>query len=157
MKKIIKELIPYVVIIAVVVLIRLFVATPVRVDGDSMNPSLKNNQILLLNKMDRSFKRFDIIVFNHNSNKLVKRIIGLPGDKVTYNDNKLYINDKLVKENYKRFNTDNFISDVVPKDMYYVLGDNRSNSLDSRYIGFISKDDIEGVVGFSILPFKKVK
>ena len=155
--KIIKEIVPYIVIIVVVVLIRLFVATPVRVDGDSMNPTLSNNQILLLNKMDKHYKRFDVIVFNHNGNKLVKRIIGLPGDKVTYTDNKLYINDKLIKENYTRKNTDDFISDKVPSDMYFVLGDNRSNSLDSRYIGFVSKSDIEGVVNFSIIPPKKIK
>ena len=155
--KIIKEIVPYIVIIVVVVLIRLFIATPVRVDGDSMNPTLSNNQILLLNKMDKHYKRFDVIVFNHNGNKLVKRIIGLPGDKVTYTDNKLYINDKLIKENYTRKNTDDFTSDKVPSDMYFVLGDNRSNSLDSRYIGFVSKSDIEGVVNFSIIPPKKIK
>ena len=155
--KIVKEIVPYIVIIVVVVLIRLFIATPVRVDGDSMNPTLSNNQILLLNKMDKNYKRFDVIVFNHNGNKLVKRIIGLPGDKVTYTDNKLYINDKLIKEKYTRKNTDDFTSDKVPSDMYFVLGDNRSNSLDSRYIGFISKSDIEGVVNFSIIPPKKIK
>lgn len=155
--KIVKEIVPYIVIIVVVVLIRLFIATPVRVDGDSMNPTLSNNQILLLNKMDKNYKRFDVIVFNHNGNKLVKRIIGLPGDKVTYTDNKLYINDKLIKEKYTRKNTDDFTSDKVPSDMYFVLGDNRSNSLDSRYIGFVSKSDIEGVVNFSIIPPKKIK
>ena len=157
MKKIIKETIPYLVIILVVVLIRLFVVTPVRVDGESMSPTFKNNQILLLNKMDKSYKRFDVVVFNHNNNKLVKRIIGLPGDIVSYKNNKLYVNDKLVKESYKRKDTDDFTSDIVPSDMYFVLGDNRSNSLDSRYIGFISKSDIEGVVNFSIIPIKKVK
>lgn len=157
MKKFLKETVPYLVIIFVVVLIRLFVATPVRVDGNSMNPTLKNNQILLLNKMDKSYKRFDIVVFNHNGNKLVKRVIGLPGDVISYKDNKLYINDKLFKENYTRKSTDDFTSDIVPSDMYFVLGDNRSNSLDSRYIGFVSKSDIEGVVRFSIIPIKKVK
>ena len=155
--KIIKEIVPYILIIIAVILIRLFVVTPVRVDGASMNPTLSNNQILLLNKMDKNYKRFDVIVFNHNGNKLVKRIIGLPGDKVTYSDNKLYINDKLVKENYTRKDTDDFISDKVPSDMYFVLGDNRSNSLDSRYIGFVDKSDIEGVVNISILPPKKIK
>ena len=157
MKKIIKDTIPYLVIILVVVLIRLFVATPVRVDGNSMNPTLKNNQILILNKMDKSYKRFDVVVFNHNGNKLVKRIIGLPGDTISYKNNKLYVNDKLIKESYTRIDTDDFTSDKVPSDMYFVLGDNRSNSLDSRYIGNVSKSDIEGVVAFSILPIKNVK
>ncbi|MBR1717964.1 MAG: signal peptidase I [Bacilli bacterium] len=157
MKKMLNEVIPYVVIILAVILFRLFIATPVRVDGDSMNPTLKNNQILLLNKMDKNYKRFDVVVFNHNGNKLVKRIIGLPGDKVTYNNDLLYINDKLIEENYTRKKTDDFISDTVPVDMYFVLGDNRSNSLDSRYIGFVLKKDIEGTVNFSIIPPKKIK
>lgn len=155
--KIIKEIVPYILIIIAVILIRLFVVTPVRVDGDSMNPTLSNNQILLLNKMDKSYKRFDVIVFNHNGNKLVKRIIGLPGDIVMYNNNTLYINGKVIEENYTRKDTDDLISDKVPENMYYVLGDNRSNSLDSRYIGFVSKEDIEGVVNISLLPPKKVK
>lgn len=157
MKKMLNEVIPYVVIILAVILFRLFIATPVRVDGDSMNPTLKNNQILLLNKIDKNYKRFDVVVFNHNGNKLVKRIIGLPGDKVTYNNDLLYINDKLIEENYTRKKTDDFISDTVPVDMYFVLGDNRSNSLDSRYIGFVLKKDIEGTVNFSIIPPKKIK
>ena len=157
MKKFLKETVPYLVIILVVILIRLFIVTPVRVDGASMNPTLNNSQILLLNKMNKNYKRFDVVVFNHNGNKLVKRIIGLPGEKVTYSNNKLYINDRLVKENYTRKDTDDFISDTVPSNMYFVLGDNRSNSLDSRYIGFIDKNDIEGIVHFSIIPPKKIK
>ncbi len=155
--KIIKEIVPYILIIIAVILIRLFVITPVRVDGASMNPTLSNNEILLLNKMNKSYKRFDIIVFNHNGNKLVKRIIGLPGDIVMYNNNTLYINDKVVEENYTRKATDDFKSDKVPDNMYYVLGDNRSNSLDSRYIGFVSEEDIEGVVNISIIPPKIIK
>lgn len=157
MKKFIKELIPYIVIILAVVLIRTFIVTPVRVDGKSMDPTLANNEILLLNKFDKSYKRFDIIVFNYNSSKLVKRIIGLPGDKVEYIDDKLYINGEVIEEKYKRKETSDYTSDVVPDDMYFVMGDNRSNSLDSRYIGFIRKEDIDGTVKLSIIPPKILK
>ncbi len=157
MKKFIKELIPYIVIILSVVLIRTFVATPVRVDGKSMDPTLSNNEILMLNKFDKTYKRFDIIVFNYNSSKLVKRIIGLPGDKIEYIDDKLYINGEEIKEPYKRKKMDNYTSDVVPNNMYFVMGDNRGNSLDSRYIGSIRKEDIEGTVKLSILPPKILK
>ena len=79
MKKIIKEVYPYIIIIVCVVLFRTFIATPVRVDGNSMNDTLNNNDILILNKLDTSYERFDIVVINYGNTKLVKRIIGLPG------------------------------------------------------------------------------
>ena len=87
MKKILKELYPYVVIVVVVVLFRTYIATPVRVDGDSMKDTLHNNDILILNKLDKSYKRFDIVVVNYNNTKLVKRIIGMPGENIAYKDN----------------------------------------------------------------------
>ena len=94
-EKFFKELIPYIIIIIVVILIRTFIITPVRVDGDSMNPTLENTNLLLLEKFNKNYKRFDVIVFNHNNTKLVKRIIGLPGDSIEYKTDKLYINGKL--------------------------------------------------------------
>ena len=102
MKNFIKELIPYVIIIVVVVLIRSFIITPVQVDGNSMYPTLKDNEILLLKKYDKKYKRFDIVVLNYNNSKLIKRIIGLPGEHIEYKDNKLYIDGKYIKENFKR-------------------------------------------------------
>ena len=94
MKKFIKELYPYVVIVVVVVLFRTFIATPVRVDGDSMIDTLHNNDILILNKMDKTYERFNIVVVDINGTKLVKRIIGLPGENIEYKNNELYINNK---------------------------------------------------------------
>ena len=84
MIKFIKELYTYVVIVVVVVLFRTFIATPVRVDGDSMKDTLHNNDILILNKLSKSYKRFDIVVIDYNNSKLVKRIIGLPGENISY-------------------------------------------------------------------------
>ncbi len=158
MKKFIKELIPYIIIIISVVIIRTFIVTPVRVDGVSMSPTLENNEILILNKVDKSYNRFDVIVFNYNNEKLVKRIIGLPGETIKVKDNKLYINNKYINEEFTHRLTDDYEYErVIPSNTYFVMGDNRSNSLDSRFIGPINKQNIEGTVNISLLPLKKIK
>lgn len=162
MKKFLKELLPYVVIVIVVVLIRTFIVTPVQVDGPSMKPTLQNKELLLLSKYKKNYQRFDIVVFKFNDSKLVKRIIGLPGDTLEYKNSQLYINGTLVEESFEHAITEDFkLSSIgyqtIPDNMYFVVGDNRINSLDSRYIGLISKNQIEGIVNISIWPLKKVK
>lgn len=162
MKKILKEWVSYFLIILAILLIRLFIITPVRVDGPSMNPTLENKQILLLSKYSKHYERFDIVVFNYAKQKLVKRIIGLPGEKIEFKNNKLYINNKEIEEDFGHMETEDFsLSDIgyetIPDHMYFLVGDNRTNSLDSRYIGLVSDSDIEGVVHFSIWPLKKIK
>ena len=158
MKKFIKELIPYIIIIISVVIIRTFIVTPVRVDGVSMSPTLEYNDILIFNKVDKSYNRFDVIVFNYNNEKLVKRIIGLPGETIKVKDNKLYINNKYINEEFTHRLTDDYEYErVIPSNTYFVMGDNRSNSLDSRFIGPINKQNIEGTVNISLLPLKKIK
>lgn len=163
MKKIIKELYPYVVIIVVVVLFRTFIATPVRVDGDSMNDTLNNGDILILNKLAKEYKRFDVVVIDYNKTKLVKRIIGLPGENIEYNDNKLYINGELI-EDIETSRTSDFslkeLYDIktIPDNYYFVMGDNRSHSLDSRdyRVGLIKKENIVGTTIFRLFPFNKI-
>ena len=162
MKKILKEWVSYFLIILAILLIRLFIITPVRVDGPSMNPTLENKQILLLSKYSKHYERFDIVVFNYAKQKLVKRIIGLPGEKIEFKNNKLYINNKEIEEDFGHMETEDFsLSDIgyetIPDNMYFLVGDNRTNSLDSRYIGLVYYSDIEGVVHFSIWPLKKIK
>lgn len=157
--KIIKELVPYFVIILVVVLIRSFIITPVRVNGNSMNETLQDGEILLLEKYDKDFERFDIVVLNYNNEKLVKRIIGLPGETIEYRNNILYINGKKVEESFISENTENFKLeylgyDKIPEGYYFVVGDNRDDSLDSRIIGLIPNDKIDGKAIFRIFPFK---
>ena len=163
MKKIIKELYPYVIIVVCVVLFRTFIATPVRVDGDSMRESLHNGDILILNKLDNNYKRFDVVVVNYNKSKLVKRIIGLPGENIEYKNNKLYINNKEIEDVETIRTLDFSLEELyaikeIPKDYYFVMGDNRGNSLDSRdyRVGLIKKEDIVGITIFRLYPFNKI-
>ena len=158
--KFLKEIIPYIIIIVAVVLIRTFIITPVQVDGDSMNPTLSDNEILILKKYDKSYERFDIIVFNYNNSKLVKRIIGLPGETISYKNNELYINNEKIDDVQLNVITNDFDLnelgyEIIPEGYYFVLGDNRDNSLDSRIIGLVSEENILGITNFSIFPFNK--
>lgn len=156
--KYVKELLPYVLIILAVVLIRTFIVTPVRVNGKSMDPTLENNEIVLLKKYDKSFDRFDIVVFDYEDSHLIKRIVGLPGETLYYYKNDLYINDKKVKEDFlpKGTETYDFVWDAkIPEDYYFVMGDNRENSTDSRVIGLVAKEDIRGTTNFVLFPFNR--
>lgn len=158
--KIFKEIMSYVLIIVGVILIRTFIITPVAVDGKSMEPNLVDNQILLLKKFDKSYKRFDVVVLKYGNSRLVKRIIGLPGEYIEYKDNKLYVNGDEVEEPMINVPTGDYKLEYlgytkIPKDYYFVLGDNRNVSRDSRSIGLISKKDILGTTDFSIFPFSK--
>jgi len=166
MKKFIKELIPYVIIAIVVILIRTYIVTPVVVVGESMIPTLKDGQILLLNKFDYYFndiERYDVVVIKVENGEIIKRVIGLPGEHIEYKDNYLYINNKKIDTVYN-FETDDFkLEDIcnctkIPEDKYLVLGDNRGNSSDSRGIyGLIDKKIIKGSTTISLWPIKKVK
>ena len=166
MKKFIKELIPYIVIIIVVVLIRTYIVTPVIVVGDSMVPTLKDGQILLLNKFDykiNDIERYDIVVIKVGNGEIIKRVICLPGENIEYRDNTLYINGH-EEETIYNFDTEDFTltdiceCDKIPQDKYLVLGDNREVSSDSRGpIGLIDIKDIKGSTKLSIWPIKTVK
>ena len=163
MKNIIKELIPYIIIVILVVLFRTFIATPIRVDGPSMEDTLKNGDILFLNKLNKSYERFDIVVIYKNNIKIIKRVIGLPGENIEYKDNILYINGKEV-EDVALIRTGDFSLnelygiDEIPEGYYFVLGDNRTVSKDSRYydIGLIKKSEIAGTTSFRLFPFNKI-
>ena len=128
-----KEILPYIVVIIAVILIRQFVITPIQVVGTSMKPNLIDGELMLLNKITYNFndiKRFDIVVVDYKDEALVKRVIGLPGEKIKYQDGKLYINDELVKENFKTngktedYNITQTGYTTIPKDMYFIVGDN---------------------------------
>ena len=111
--------------------------------------------------MINQYERFDIVVFDYNNSKLVKRIIGLPGETVEYRSGILYINGNQIDDPFasktKDFKLSNLGIDVIPEGYYFVMGDNRNNSSDSRIIGPISKDSIEGVTTFSLWPIGFIK
>ena len=153
----IKQIFPYVVIFLFVVVIRTFIVTPVIVSGESMATTLKDGEYLLLKKYDHTYSRYEVIVFNYNNSKLVKRIIGLPGEHVKYKDGTLYINNQRVEDDFSSLTTDFDLRylgfEVIPEGYYFVLGDNRMFSSDSRIIGLISEEQIEGTTNFRLLPF----
>ena len=157
-KRICKEYIPYLVIIILVLLFKQFFFAPVRVNGTSMDNTLKDKDILLLNiidyKVNNNIKRYDIVVIDIEEEFLIKRVIGLPGEVVKCIDNKLYINDKLIKEDYAKGKTSDF-EVKVKEGEYFVLGDNREVSLDSRAFGSFKREQIRGKTTHFFFPFNK--
>jgi len=167
MKKIVKDIFPYIIIIIVVVLIKNFLFAPIRVIGPSMMNTLLDGDIMILDRIKYRFKeinRFDIVVINHDNNYIIKRIIGIPGDNLEYRNNKLYINNKEYKENYLDKDTLTYDFsleqitglDIIPEGYYFVLGDNREESADSRIIGLVKEENIEGNANFIVFPFSRL-
>ncbi|QYU57037.1 signal peptidase I [Weissella confusa] len=154
-----------------------FVASPVTISGDSMQPNLQNNQIVMVNKQGE-IKRGEVVVFNAYGvdpnattpdEKYIKRVIGVPGDTVSDVNGVLRVNGKVVDQSFISENeqvaTNNRVGDwtslaelgqsqnwqgpisgKVPAGYYFVLGDHRSISNDSRYWGFVPKNKISGTV-----------
>lgn len=157
-KKYLKEITPYIIVILVVIIIKAYIIAPIRVNGPSMEDTLKDKDIMILNELGYhlgDINRFDIVVIRYENEYLIKRVIGLPGEKIAYKDNKLYINGKYIKENFSHKKTNDFKEIKIPEDKYFVLGDNRVNSTDSRIIGFIDKEDIKGKTSLVIYPFSR--
>ena len=153
-KKIIWELIPYVLIVIMIIIIRIYIITPVRVDGASMNKTLEDGDILLLYKMAQ-IDRYDIVVLDeeYDDEIIIKRIIGLPGETVEIKNGKIYINDEEIEDEYAYGDTSDYEKITLADDEYFILGDNRLISKDSRYFGPIKKSDLMGEVVFRIWPF----
>lgn len=158
--KIVKEWGPFIAILLMILLIRAYIITPVRVEGTSMYNTLDEGDILLLEKYDQNYERFEIVVFELNGERLIKRVIGLPGETVEFKNNSLYINGEKLEEEYGYGITANFqLEDlgytIIPDNYYFLVGDNRNNSLDSRYFGCIPKEKIMGSVKTILFPFSK--
>ncbi len=155
-KSFIREWGPFIIVLILIIIIKMFVITPIKVNGDSMNPTLKDGNIMMLNMADykiNGLKRFDIVVLKKDNEYLIKRVIGLPGEEVKYKNNKLYIDGELIKEDYTRKKAID-IDEVVPEGKYFVLGDNRPSSYDSEEFGAIDKKYIKGKTKLVLLPFK---
>ena len=160
MKKFWNSIKDYVYIIVAVVLIRTFLVTPAIVDGNSMDDNLKNNDLVIINKLVYRIKdinRFDVVVVKNDQDKdkIIKRVIGLPNETIIYRNNKLYINNKEVKTNIKFKDTEDF-EYTTKKNEYFVMGDNRPVSKDSRYLGAFNRKKILGRVSLRLFPFNKI-
>lgn len=153
-------------------LIRTFLFAPFIVDGESMAPTLHSGERLIVTKIVYlwgSPQRGDIIVFHATQSRdYIKRVIGLPGETVEIRGDRLYINGEEVPEpyldEYRRKTheaglklTEDYGPTVVPEDSYFVLGDNRRNSQDSRMIGMIRKDQIVGRADLVFWPLSSFR
>lgn len=142
--------------IAIFLFIYLLVLQPHKIKGNSMQPNFPDGEYLLTDKVTYRFRepqRGDVIVFEPPSSdgeEFIKRIIGLPGDEVSVTGGQVHINGVTLQEPYIAVETNAgiFLKDgmkvVVPEDNYFVLGDNRPHSSDSRAWGFVTKDKITG-------------
>ena len=146
--------------------LRTFVFELVRLDGDSMLPTLTTDERLFVEKISKlsedGLNIGDIIIVHYpgeENKSYVKRIVGLPGDKLKVENGKLWRNGVLIQENYtldSRMNYD-FEEYIVPEDSYFVMGDNRNDSMDSRVVGSISRSEIVGHAVCVIWPVWEFK
>ncbi|WP_442599705.1 signal peptidase I [Neobacillus sp. D3-1R] len=148
---------------------RQFIFSPVTVQGESMLPTFEDDNKIIVSKMSK-IEHFDMIVFHapDADENYIKRVIGLPGDQIEMKNDQLYINGKVYNEGYLAHNrqlasqsgmdrlTEDFGPITVPKDQYFVMGDNRLYSKDSRIFGTISSDSIIGEVKFRFFPINEI-
>ena len=150
------------VVAAVAVLITTLFLPILQISGDSMSPTFEHNEIVVLLKT-KDFDRGDLIGFYYQGKILLKRVIGLPGDELAIDsEGNVYVNGEILDEPYV---TEKGLGDcdlqfpyIVPVSSYFVLGDRRSNSVDSRnsVISSISKDDIIGKVFIRVWPISRL-
>lgn len=151
------------IVAAVAVLIATLILPVLQIEGTSMEPTLHNGDIVLLMKTTR-FDRGDLCGFTWNNKLLIKRVIGVPGDWIEIDtDGTIYLNGDKLDEPYvanKAFGEcDLEFPFQVPQEQYFVVGDMRESSIDSRntLIGCIPKDQIVGKVFFRVWPFKSIE
>ena len=128
-----------------------------QVNGSSMYPTMKDGQLLVISKLANKdeYQRGDIIIFKAHGKKLIKRLIGLPGETIQIIDNDIYINGEKIKD-YVDVDMEDYgvLNDKITlkEDEYFFLGDNRNNSSDCRIFGAIHKSDIIGKIIFRFIP-----
>lgn len=167
-----KTILFFVGLAAVLFLLRQFVFTPVVVKGHSMDPTLADGERVIAFK-NTKIERFDIVTFpapDEPNKNYIKRVIGLPGETIEYKNDVLYVDGKEMDEPYLDefkseltdggpltydFSLEEVGSKTVPEGEYFVLGDNRRNSKDGRMIGFVSEEKILGDVKFVLWPLDR--
>lgn len=145
--------------IVIALVVREFIFEPVRVDGSSMANTLVDGEVMFVTKPEYFMgdpERFDVVICHYpdrGNTNFVKRVVGIPGDTVEIKNGYLYVNGEMYEEPYITHRPDYTLAPyTVPEGMYFVLGDNRSNSNDSHLVGPISRDMIVGHVRSVILP-----
>lgn len=159
-----------VVALVISVVLYLFIMTPHEVVGNSMHPTYKNGEMLMANKVLYKMKkpaRGDVIIFKYSDTQdFIKRIIGLPGETVMLKDGKLYVDGNMLDEsNYLSSsvytNGGEFLKEgettTVPNGRFFVCGDNRPHSSDSRMFGPIDSNDIKGKAWIVYFPFDQFR
>ncbi|MCK5475823.1 MAG: signal peptidase I [Candidatus Pacebacteria bacterium] len=142
-----------------VIPIRLYIAEPFFISGKAMNPTYDDGDYLLINKFSDKFDRRDVIILRDPKEQnqfLIKRIIGLPNEKVEIKNGDILIDGKILNEEYITEKTDGNINIVLNDNQYFVLGDNRGKNSDSRSFGPISVDDIEGKVFYKVFNYSNI-
>lgn len=164
-KEFLIDIFKYIVTAVIVFLLVIYVITFQQVMGPSMENTLVENDIIVVNKLVYRFKsitRNEVVVLKYKEKSYIKRVIGLPGEHIAYKNNILYINNEKYTEEFITELTDDFDIktlgyEVIPDDMFLVLGDNRINSEDGREFGLISKNDIIGKASIRIWPLFSIK
>lgn len=148
-------------IAAILVFVTAVVSPVLRVTGDNMNPTLNDGDVIVLIKTD-TLKRGDICAFKYHDKLLIKRVIGVPGDEVNIDENgTFFINGKELNDSCGAVKAMGVINIELPykvdENTYFVVGDNRSKSIDSRYFGSIASEDIIGKAVVQIWPLSDLK
>jgi signal peptidase I len=154
--------------VVVAIIFHTYVFARANVDGPSMQPTLHTNDALFIEKISTELsdiKRGEIVIFKNketNGSYYVKRVIGIAGDKIEIKDGHVFLNGQLLKEDYLAPNTmtEPLTSQsvyIVPKGDVFVLGDNRTNSTDSRILGPIKITDVKGHAIARLFPFNKIR
>jgi len=149
------------------ILIFLFLFSPYKVIGNSMSPVLQSGDkvLILTHLLSGEINRFDVVVIEPhglNGKKLIKRVVGLPGEMIEIRSGYVLINDSIIQEPFLKgkgdviFRSINMNQKIIPVNSYFLLGDNREKSTDSRNFGPIDRKGIIGKIFFRYWPFTKL-